>query len=56
MTVLVTGATGNTGGPLVDLLLRKGVPVRAMVRSEAAAARFAGTPVTPVGDWRGDRP
>jgi uncharacterized protein YbjT (DUF2867 family) len=45
MTVLVTGATGNTGGPLVELLLRKGVPVRAMVRSEAAAARFAGTPV-----------
>src|SRR5919108_314295 len=48
MTVLVTGATGNTGGPLVELLLRKGVPVRAMVRSEAAAARFAGTPVTSV--------
>jgi uncharacterized protein YbjT (DUF2867 family) len=47
-TVLVTGATGNTGGPLVELLVRKGVGVRAMVRSESAAARFAGSPVTPV--------
>jgi uncharacterized protein YbjT (DUF2867 family) len=47
-TVLVTGATGNTGGPLVELLVQKGVQVRAMVRSETAAARFAGTPVTPV--------
>jgi uncharacterized protein YbjT (DUF2867 family) len=47
-TVLVTGATGNTGGPLVELLVQKGAQVRAMVRSEAAVARFAGTPVTPV--------
>jgi uncharacterized protein YbjT (DUF2867 family) len=31
-TVLVTGATGNTGRPLVEELLRRGAGVRAMVR------------------------
>lgn len=30
--VLVTGSTGNTGRPLVELLRRRAVPVRAMVR------------------------
>lgn len=39
--VLVTGATGNTGAPLVELLVQRGTPVRAMVRGEAAAARLA---------------
>jgi uncharacterized protein YbjT (DUF2867 family) len=38
--ILVTGATGNTGSPLVELLARRGVPVRIMVRHEAAAPRF----------------
>lgn len=33
--VLVTGATGNTGGAVVGALARRDVPVRAMVRSEA---------------------
>ncbi len=33
--VLVTGATGNTGGAVVDALVRRDVPVRAMVRAEA---------------------
>jgi uncharacterized protein YbjT (DUF2867 family) len=47
-TVLVTGATGSTGSALVELLRRRGVRVRAMVRSEAAAAGFADAPVTPV--------
>jgi uncharacterized protein YbjT (DUF2867 family) len=47
-TVLVTGATGNTGAALVELLVQREVPVRAMVWTEQAAARFAGTPVTPV--------
>lgn len=42
--VLVTGATGNTGSVLVDLLTRRGVPVRAMVRREADAARFDAMP------------
>lgn len=32
---LVTGATGNTGGAAVGALVRRGTPVRAMVRSEA---------------------
>lgn len=32
--VLVTGATGNTGGAVVGALARRDVPVRAMVRSE----------------------
>lgn len=36
-TVLVTGATGNIGSALVPVLISKGVPVRALVRTEAAA-------------------
>jgi len=32
-TILVTGATGNTGRAVVSELLHKGVPVRAMVRT-----------------------
>ena len=32
-TILVTGATGNTGGAVVSELLHRGVPVRAMVRT-----------------------
>ena len=31
--ILVTGATGKTGGAVVRELLAKGVPVRAMVRT-----------------------
>jgi uncharacterized protein YbjT (DUF2867 family) len=38
--ILVTGATGNTGSPLVELLTRRGAPIRVMVRHQAAAARF----------------
>jgi uncharacterized protein YbjT (DUF2867 family) len=37
--VLVTGATGNTGSVLVQLLSQQGVPVRAMVRRAADATR-----------------
>ncbi|HXF02131.1 MAG TPA: SDR family oxidoreductase [Arthrobacter sp.] len=33
--VLVTGATGNTGGAVLDALVRRDLRVRAMVRSEA---------------------
>jgi uncharacterized protein YbjT (DUF2867 family) len=50
-TVLVTGATGNTGGPLVELLGQRGVPVRVMVRSAAARERFAGAPDAVVADF-----
>jgi uncharacterized protein YbjT (DUF2867 family) len=39
-TVLVTGATGNTGAPLVELLTRRGAAVRAMVRDEDGGARL----------------
>ena len=50
--ILVTGATGNTGSPLVELLARRGVPVRIMVRREAAAARFeAAHPEVAVADF-----
>jgi NAD(P)H dehydrogenase (quinone) len=35
-TILVTGATGNTGRAVVSELLHRGVPVRAMVRSRDA--------------------
>jgi uncharacterized protein YbjT (DUF2867 family) len=38
-TILVTGATGNVGRPLVSLLAAAGVGVRAMTR-DPAAARF----------------
>ena len=39
-TVLVTGATGNTGGALLQLLKERDVPVRALVRNERDAARL----------------
>ena len=38
--VLVTGATGNTGRALLDALIARGAPVRAMVRSEADRSRL----------------
>ena len=34
--ILVTGATGRTGSAVVDELLAKGVPVRALVHSKDA--------------------
>ncbi|MGW1055676.1 NAD(P)H-binding protein [Streptomyces sp. NPDC001118] len=37
MTILVTGATGNVGRRVVDLLLRVGEPVRALTRDPVAA-------------------
>lgn len=38
--ILVTGATGNTGRPLAEALVRLGAPVRAMVRDQASQARL----------------
>ena len=35
-TILVTGATGKTGGAVADLLLAQGYPVRAVIRREDA--------------------
>jgi len=44
--VLVTGATGNTGRALVDALIRRGAPVRAMIRTPADSSRLPdGVPV-----------
>jgi NAD(P)H dehydrogenase (quinone) len=54
-SILVTGAAGQLGGvgrTVTDLLLGRGLPVRAMVRREddrAAALRAAGAEVV-VGD------
>lgn len=54
--ILVTGATGNVGRPVVDLLVAAGVPVRAAGSSrEAVVSRFGGEQelarraITPVG-------
>jgi uncharacterized protein YbjT (DUF2867 family) len=38
MTILVTGATGNVGRPLIDHLLDAGADVRAVTRNPSAAA------------------
>lgn len=39
--ILVTGATGNVGGAVADLLLERGVATRILTRDPARAARFA---------------
>src|SRR5215472_19041486 len=38
--ILVTGATGNTGRAIVDALVERGAPVRAMVRTEADRSKL----------------
>jgi NAD(P)H dehydrogenase (quinone) len=38
-TILVTTANGDTGRPMVEYLLRRGLAVRAMVRKEDARAQ-----------------
>lgn len=48
--VLVVGATGNIGAAVVAELVGLGVPVRAMVRNEPAAGRFADGVEVAVGD------
>jgi uncharacterized protein YbjT (DUF2867 family) len=40
-TVLVTGATGDVGRPLIEGLLAEGARVRALTRNPAAAGRSA---------------
>jgi uncharacterized protein YbjT (DUF2867 family) len=40
--VLVTGATGNTGRAIIDALIARDAPVRAMVRTAADAGRLPG--------------
>jgi uncharacterized protein YbjT (DUF2867 family) len=46
-SILVTGATGNTGAPLLERLVERGADVRAMVRRAADADRLP-EKVTPV--------
>ncbi|VVP67443.1 NAD(P)H azoreductase [Pseudomonas fluorescens] len=49
-TILVTGATGDTGRRTIEILTAKGVPVRALVRQEderSAALRAMGAEVVP---------
>jgi nucleoside-diphosphate-sugar epimerase len=46
MTVLVTGATGLLGSHLVDLLVERGEPVRALIRPGENASRLAHSGVT----------
>lgn len=51
LTIIVTGATGNVGRPLVTLLAEAGVHVRAVTREPRAAALPAGVELCPsVGD------
>ena len=51
-TLLITGATGNTGSALLPLLENRGVAVRAMVRQKGDAARLGATSASiVVGDF-----
>ncbi len=49
--ILVTGATGNTGHALVAALIRRGAPVRAMVRAKDDAARLPEGTAVAVADF-----
>ena len=54
MTILVTGATGNVGRPLTELLALDGAEVRAVTRNPQAAGLPAGVEViTTVSSLRG---
>ena len=39
--ILITGATGNVGGAVADVLLGRGIATRVLTRDPARAARFA---------------
>ena len=57
-TILVSGATGKTGGAVVDLLLAQGFPVRAVVRREdarSAALRNRGAEISVVDVFDADQ-
>jgi uncharacterized protein YbjT (DUF2867 family) len=45
MTILVTGATGNVGGKVVEHLVNRGANVRALVRDRSKASFAAGVEV-----------
>jgi uncharacterized protein YbjT (DUF2867 family) len=46
--LLVTGAAGLTGSAVIDEFARRSLPVRALVRQPAQAARFEGLPTVEV--------
>lgn len=50
-TILVTGAAGNTGRPLVAALLDGGAEVRAMIRTEADSEKIPAGAQTVVADF-----
>jgi uncharacterized protein YbjT (DUF2867 family) len=54
-TILVTGATGNTGSSLLSALEGRGVAVKAMIRSARDEERVAAYTATPVVADFGDR-
>lgn len=41
MTILITGATGNIGGELIQHLLGKNVPIRGLVRDLKKGAKLS---------------
>jgi uncharacterized protein YbjT (DUF2867 family) len=43
--ILITGANGRTGRAVLEMLHRRGIPVRAMVRDAAKAIRLPGTEI-----------
>jgi uncharacterized protein YbjT (DUF2867 family) len=49
--ILVTGATGNTGRAIVAELVRRGAPVRAMVRAEADRGKLPAGVAVAVADF-----
>ncbi len=54
-TVFVTGGSGFIGGRLIERLVGEGKSVRALARSDAAAAKVAGLGAEPVRGELGDR-
>jgi nucleoside-diphosphate-sugar epimerase len=54
-TSFVTGGSGFIGGRLIERLVSEGRPVRALARSDAAAARVEGLGAEPVRGELGDR-
>ena len=54
--ILVTGASGNAGGAVVDELRKTGAPFRAMYRSQEDAAKAPPDVATVIGDFSSSDP
>src|SRR4051794_4152490 len=52
--VLVLGASGTQGGAVARALLARGIPVRALARSEPTRAKLTAAGITPVAGDFGD--